>query len=81
MVKQPRRAPATRKPESQFAAMLERYFGLSQQGTDVRTEFIAGMTTFTLSACSFFMVASRSATEKPMRLKTLPALGFGISVF
>ena len=42
---------------------------------------IAGMTTFTLSACSFFMVASRSATEKPMRLKTLPALGFGISVF
>jgi adenine/guanine/hypoxanthine permease len=26
--------------------MLDRYFGLSQQGTDVRTEFIAGVTTF-----------------------------------
>ena len=46
MVKQPKRAPAARKSESQFAGMLDRYFGLSQQGTDVRTEFIAGMTTF-----------------------------------
>ncbi|MGA9001213.1 MAG: NCS2 family permease [Pseudolabrys sp.] len=26
--------------------MADRYFGLSQQGTDVRTEFIAGLTTF-----------------------------------
>jgi adenine/guanine/hypoxanthine permease len=26
--------------------VLERYFGLSEQGTDVRTEFIAGVTTF-----------------------------------
>jgi AGZA family xanthine/uracil permease-like MFS transporter len=46
MVKQPKRATATRKTESQFVAILERYFGLSQLGTDVRTEFIAGVTTF-----------------------------------
>jgi AGZA family xanthine/uracil permease-like MFS transporter len=26
--------------------LLDRYFGLSEQGTDVRTEFIAGVTTF-----------------------------------
>ncbi|MGC1826168.1 MAG: NCS2 family permease [Pseudolabrys sp.] len=26
--------------------MVDRYFGLSQQGTDIRTEFIAGLTTF-----------------------------------
>src|SRR6187399_3018300 len=31
---------------SQVAAVLERYFGLSAQSTDVRTEFIAGVTTF-----------------------------------
>ncbi|HET8544174.1 MAG TPA: NCS2 family permease [Pseudolabrys sp.] len=29
-----------------MAAALDRYFGLAQQGTDVRTEFIAGVTTF-----------------------------------
>ena len=29
-----------------FAAMLEKYFGLKEQGTDIRTEFIAGLTTF-----------------------------------
>src|SRR5665213_3233663 len=28
------------------AAWLESYFGLKEQGTDVRTEFIAGLTTF-----------------------------------
>src|SRR5476649_817119 len=28
------------------AAMLEKYFGLKEQGTDIRTEFIAGLTTF-----------------------------------
>jgi AGZA family xanthine/uracil permease-like MFS transporter len=32
--------------EAQFNAVLDRYFGLTQQGTDVRTEFIAGVTTF-----------------------------------
>src|SRR5215475_4471316 len=46
MVKEPKRAQPTRKIESQFATMIERYFGLSHQGTDVRTEFIAGLTTF-----------------------------------
>ena len=30
----------------QVAALLERYFGLKAQGTDIRTEFIAGLTTF-----------------------------------
>ncbi|MFY9686941.1 MAG: NCS2 family permease [Pseudolabrys sp.] len=34
------------KNEAHFAAALDRYFGLAQQGTDVRTEFIAGVTTF-----------------------------------
>jgi AGZA family xanthine/uracil permease-like MFS transporter len=34
------------KNEAPFAVVLDRYFGLAQQGTDVRTEFIAGVTTF-----------------------------------
>ena len=46
MAKRARRAPAPRRAEPQVGAMLDRYFGLSQQGTDVRTEFIAGVTTF-----------------------------------
>ncbi|HXZ46515.1 MAG TPA: NCS2 family permease [Pseudolabrys sp.] len=46
MVKRARRAEARGKSGSQTAAALERYFGLAQQGTDVRTEFIAGITTF-----------------------------------
>jgi adenine/guanine/hypoxanthine permease len=46
MVKQPKRASPTRRSESPIGAVLERYFGLSEQGTDVRTEFIAGVTTF-----------------------------------
>lgn len=37
---------ANSKNEASFAAALDRYFGLAQQGTDVRTEFIAGVTTF-----------------------------------
>jgi adenine/guanine/hypoxanthine permease len=37
---------ANTKDEAHFAAALDRYFGLAQQGTDVRTEFIAGVTTF-----------------------------------
>ena len=45
MVKQAKRAPAS-KSEPQIAAVLERYFGLAEQGTDIRTEFIAGVTTF-----------------------------------
>ena len=32
--------------EAPVAAMLEKYFGLKEQGTDIRTEFIAGLTTF-----------------------------------
>jgi AGZA family xanthine/uracil permease-like MFS transporter len=46
MVKQPKRASPTRRSESPIGAVLGRYFGLSEQGTDVRTEFIAGVTTF-----------------------------------
>ena len=34
------------KAEAKSATALDRYFGLTQQGTDVRTEFIAGVTTF-----------------------------------
>src|SRR5262245_44683832 len=37
---------ANAKDGASFAAALDRYFGLAQQGTDVRTEFIAGVTTF-----------------------------------
>ena len=44
MVKQAIRA--SRGDESQIVRGLDRYFGLSGQGTDVRTEFIAGVTTF-----------------------------------
>src|SRR5580765_4723426 len=44
MVKRAKRT--ARESDSQIVAVLERYFGLSQQGTDVRTEFIAGVTTF-----------------------------------
>jgi AGZA family xanthine/uracil permease-like MFS transporter len=32
--------------ESGFAERLDNYFGLTEQGTNVRTEFIAGLTTF-----------------------------------
>jgi len=46
MVKGAKRASATRTAEAQIAVMADRYFGLSHQGTDVRTEFIAGLTTF-----------------------------------
>ncbi|HEY6023672.1 MAG TPA: NCS2 family permease [Pseudolabrys sp.] len=45
MVKRARRA-SERQSEPQLNAMLERYFGLARQGTDIRTEFIAGVTTF-----------------------------------
>ena len=34
------------KDQGQFTAAMDRYFGLTQQGTDVRTEFVAGVTTF-----------------------------------
>jgi adenine/guanine/hypoxanthine permease len=44
MVKQAKRA--SRGDDSQIVRSLDRYFGLSGQGTDVRTEFIAGVTTF-----------------------------------
>jgi AGZA family xanthine/uracil permease-like MFS transporter len=46
MVKRAKRTKAATSGESHVAAMLERYFGLKAQGTDVRTEFIAGVTTF-----------------------------------
>jgi AGZA family xanthine/uracil permease-like MFS transporter len=37
---------ANTSKEANFDAVLDRFFGLAQQGTDVRTEFIAGVTTF-----------------------------------
>jgi adenine/guanine/hypoxanthine permease len=46
MVKRAKRGSAARKTEPQINAALERYFGLSQQGTDIRTEFVAAVTTF-----------------------------------
>jgi len=46
MVKRAKRAAAARKTELRINAVIERYFGLSQQGADIRTEFVAGVTTF-----------------------------------
>jgi len=46
MVKRAKRVSATRQTEPQINAVLERYFGLSQHGTDIRTEFVAAVTTF-----------------------------------
>ncbi len=40
------RGHAAAKEQPGFAGVLERYFGLKDQGTDIRTEFIAGLTTF-----------------------------------
>ena len=39
-------AKAAAESATPVAAMLENYFGLKEQGTDIRTEFIAGLTTF-----------------------------------
>ncbi|HEX3858359.1 MAG TPA: NCS2 family permease [Pseudolabrys sp.] len=41
-----RRRAGSAKHEAGFAGTLERYFGLAQHGTTIRTEFIAGLTTF-----------------------------------
>ena len=46
MVKRAKRVSAAGKTGPQINAVLERYFGLSQQGTDIRTEFVAAVTTF-----------------------------------
>ena len=50
MVRQPKRTQASRKAgaptSAPTSALLDRYFELSGQGTDVRTEFVAGVTTF-----------------------------------
>ncbi|MGB8108572.1 MAG: hypothetical protein WCF41_04840 [Pseudolabrys sp.] len=46
MIKKPKWAPAAQKAEAKSATALDRYFGLTKQGTDVRTEFIVGVTTF-----------------------------------
>ncbi|HEY1311225.1 MAG TPA: NCS2 family permease, partial [Pseudolabrys sp.] len=43
MAKQAKKSAAGETPA---AAWLENYFGLKEQGTDIRTEFIAGLTTF-----------------------------------
>jgi AGZA family xanthine/uracil permease-like MFS transporter len=45
MVKRTKRASA-KTEDGQFTAALDHYFGLKAQGTDIRTEFIAGLTTF-----------------------------------
>ena len=44
MVKQSK--PASREGAPQGMSALERQFGLARHGTDIRTEFIAGVTTF-----------------------------------
>src|SRR6185437_2801873 len=45
MAKQARTSGAKAR-ETPVATWLENYFGLKEQGTDIRTEFIAGLTTF-----------------------------------
>ena len=37
---------AAAKPAGGFEACLDNYFGLTKNGTDIRTETIAGLTTF-----------------------------------
>lgn len=44
MAKRTQKAAA--QPASGFAKMLDDYFGLTKSGTDIRTETIAGVTTF-----------------------------------
>jgi len=48
MVKRAKRADSKAETKSQpwIVEAVERYFGLKAQGTDIRTEFIAGVTTF-----------------------------------
>jgi AGZA family xanthine/uracil permease-like MFS transporter len=46
MARQAKQPTAKSASEPPVGAWLERYFGLKAQGTDIRTEFIAGMTTF-----------------------------------
>ncbi len=46
MVKRAKRVSGAGKTAPQINAVLQRYFGLSEQGTDVRTEFVAAVTTF-----------------------------------
>ncbi|HET9717262.1 MAG TPA: NCS2 family permease [Pseudolabrys sp.] len=46
MVKRPRRGARKGNGGSKVAILLARYFGLAQQGTDIRIEFVAGTTTF-----------------------------------
>src|SRR5690349_13340291 len=53
MVKRVKRV--SREGDSQIASGLDRYFGLAQQGTDLRTEFIAGVTTFLTMVYIFFV--------------------------
>ncbi len=48
-------ATAESKNQPQIVAMLERTFGLKAQGTDIRTEFIAGVTTFLTMAYIVFV--------------------------
>src|SRR5256885_8176357 len=38
--------PSVLRPLSSVLCHLDRYFGLAAHGTDVRTEFVAGLTTF-----------------------------------
>ena len=45
MAKKAKRA-GEKQAEMPLAALAERYFGLKAHGTDVRTEFVAGVTTF-----------------------------------
>ena len=47
MAKKAKRTEAKAAASATLAAgMLEKFFGLKEQGTDIRTEFIAGLTTF-----------------------------------
>lgn len=57
MVEREKRASASAATKSQMpiVAVLERMFGLQQQGTDIRTEFIAGATTFLTMAYIMFV--------------------------
>ncbi len=53
MARKAKAAPAVR--ESGFAKALDNYFGLKKAGTDVRTETVAGLTTFLTMAYIIFV--------------------------
>ena len=56
-----------------MTATLERYFGLAQRGTDVRTEVAAGVTTFLTMAYIAFVNPQILSACRSKRYSSPPA--------